>query len=246
LFEAKTNLSPATRDELLEYYTKVFHDVPSFNKKEFLKYYHGYVLIRMLQAFGAYGYRGYYERKHFFLKSIPPAVKNLEWFIQHVDLGIRIPQLWNCFEQIILSPFINEFEENAETLTINMNSFSYKNGIPLDNTEHGGGFVFDCRALPNPGKFEQYKSSTGKDDDVIAFLKDNPEVNQFLNNAYSLVESSIKNYEKRGFTNLMVNFGCTGGQHRSVYCAEKISERVKQNFDIKVILRHRELEKQLK
>ena len=243
LFEAKTDLAPEVRDELLDYYLEVYSRRGHFNQKEFLKYYNGYALIRMMQAFGAFGYRGYFERKHFFLQSIPPAVKNLGWFLQHAEPGVSIPHLWHCFEQIIRSDFIKDYEVPAEGLSVSINSFSYKNGIPADNTGNGGGYVFDCRALPNPGRYEQFKSYTGKDDTVIQFMKDKPEVLQFIDNVYPVIESTLKNYESRNFSHLMINFGCTGGQHRSVYCAEEISRKIQQHFNIRVKIRHRELEK---
>jgi hypothetical protein len=243
LFEAKTSLPESLRDELLEYYIEVFSKVQRFDKNNFLKYYHGFVLIRMLQALGAYGFRGYFERKHFFLQSIPPAVRNLKWFIENKDIAIRIPQLWNCFDQIINSDFIQDYEANPEGLTVSVNSFSYKSGIPLDNTGNGGGFVFDCRALPNPGRIDKYRNFTGKDLAVIEFFKDKGEMIQYIENVYSLIKTSLLNYKERKFTSLMINFGCTGGQHRSVYCAEEIADRIRNNFDVKIEVRHRELER---
>jgi aminoglycoside/choline kinase family phosphotransferase len=242
LFEAKTGLEPEIRNELLDYYIRVFSQKGQFNQKDFLKYYNGYALIRMMQAFGAFGFRGYFERKHFFLKSIPPAISNLKWFLLHAEPGVKIPHLWNCLEQLVASEVAKEYEETSEGLSVSINSFSYKKGIPADNTGYGGGFVFDCRALPNPGRYDQYKSFTGKDAGVIRFLKDRPEVLRFIDNVYAIIESSLKNYESRSFSHLMINFGCTGGQHRSVYCAEEISQRIRQQFKIKVNIRHRELE----
>ncbi len=242
LFEAKTSLSPEIRDELLGYYVEIFSRVPEFRAKDFVKYYPGFVLIRMLQALGAYGYRGYFERKHFFLQSIPAAVKNLEWFVIHGNQGIDTPQLLKCFDQIITSSFLSEFEDKSAVLTLRINSFAFKNGIPPDNTGNGGGFVFDCRALPNPGRLEKYKEYTGKDLCIIEFLGESPEVKAFIRNAYHLVEASVKNYRERNMTDLMVNFGCTGGQHRSVYCAEEVA-RLIQHHDLKVVVRHRELDK---
>ena len=243
LFEAKTSLKPEVRDELLDYYLEVFSREARFNQKEFLKYFDGYVLIRMMQALGAYGFRGYFERKHFFLQSIPPALINLDWFLKNIKLKVSIPQLWSCLTQIMESDFIKEYEAPAEDLNVSINSFSYKNGIPVDNTGNGGGYVFDCRALPNPGRFEQYQTFTGKDDPVIKFMKEKPEIKHFIDNVYSVIDSSLKNYESRNFLHLMINFGCTGGQHRSVYCAEEIAYRIKQNYRIRVHIRHRELEK---
>lgn len=243
LFEAKTSLKPEVRDELLDYYLEVFSRKARFNQKEFLKYFDGYVLIRMMQALGAYGFRGYFERKHFFLQSIPPALNNLDWFLKNIKLKISIPHLWSCLEQIIESDFIREYKAPAEELNVSINSFSYKNGIPADNTGNGGGYVFDCRALPNPGRLEKYQTFTGKDDPVIKFMKEKPEIKHFIDNVYSVIDSSLKNYESRNFSRLMINFGCTGGQHRSVYCAEEIAHRIKQNYRIRVHIRHRELEK---
>ncbi|MBN2214656.1 MAG: phosphotransferase [Bacteroidales bacterium] len=242
LFEAKTGLAPETRNELLDCYIRVYSRKGHINKREFLKYFNGYALIRMLQAFGAFGFRGYFERKHFFLQSIPPAVKNLEWFLQHVRLDVSIPHLRNSLEQLVRSDLIKDFKEPAEGLSVSVNSFSYKKDIPADHTGHGGGFVFDCRALPNPGRYDQYQSFTGKDEPVIQFLKEKPEVKQFIDNVYAIIEHSLKDYGSRSFSHLMINFGCTGGQHRSVYCAEEISRRIQKQFKIKVITRHRELE----
>ncbi|NJK86615.1 MAG: phosphotransferase enzyme family protein, partial [Bacteroidales bacterium] len=179
LFEAKTNLPLGIRQELLHYYVEVFSGVSGFNAEKFNKYFYGFVLVRMLQALGAYGFRGYFERKFFFLQSIPPAVKNLKWFIENVKLPVHLPQLMQCFEQIVNSGFLNEFEQSEKELTVSINSFSYKNGIPLDNTGNGGGFVFDCRALPNPGRLDQFKQSTGKDLNVINYLSEKEEVNLF-------------------------------------------------------------------
>jgi aminoglycoside/choline kinase family phosphotransferase len=242
LFEAKTNLPPAMREELLAYYIEIFSKVPEFDSENFSRYYYGFVLIRMLQALGAYGFRGYFERKHFFLQSIPPAVKNLKWFIENVKMDVHLPQLWKCFEQIVNSEFLKDYEQSPKELTVSVNSFSYKSGIPIDNTGNGGGFVFDCRALPNPGRFEQYKKFTGKDFTVIEFLNEKEEVKDFINLAFQMVQSSIKNYKERNFTSLTINFGCTGGQHRSVFCAEEMALRIKNSFDVKVNLRHRGLE----
>lgn len=242
LFEAKTNLSPSIREELLSYYIEVFSSVKGFDRENFSKYFYGFVLIRMLQALGAYGFRGYFERKYFFLQSIPPAVKNLQWFIENVKMDIHIPQLWNCFEQIVASNSLKEYGQMPKELTVSVNSFSYKSGIPVDNTGNGGGFVFDCRALPNPGRLDKFKDLTGKDLPVIEYLKEKEEVKQFADRVYQMIESSLKVYQERNFNSLMVNFGCTGGQHRSVFFAEEIARRIKENFNVTVNLRHRNLE----
>lgn len=242
LFEAKTQLTGELRQELLDYYIKINSKERSFNSKEFIKYYPAYILVRIIQAMGAYGYRGYYERKNFYLRSIPYAVRNIEWLSGNFNIGIKTPELFDCLKQIINSEALREYDDNQTELTVSVNSFSYRYGIPQDNSGNGGGFVFDCRALPNPGRHPQFSQFTGKDKPVIDFLKKEEEVTKFIDNTYSIIESSIKNYKERNFTDLMVNFGCTGGRHRSVYFAEKIAERIKGNFNIKIKLRHRGLE----
>ena len=242
LFEAKADLPFGLREELLEYYLAVNSARKEFSGKEFLKYYPAYILIRMMQAMGAYGFRGYYERKVFYLQSIPYAVRSLKWLLENKNPGIKIPELLSCFKQIINSEHLNEYYGNQEEFIISINSFSYKEGIPQDNTEHGGGFVFDCRAMPNPGRHEEFSRLTGKDHEVIKFLEKEEEVIKFTDNIYSVVEASILNYQQRNFTGLMINFGCTGGRHRSVYFAEQIAKRIKRNYKIKIKLRHRALE----
>lgn len=127
-------------------------------------------------------------------------------------------------------------------LTVTINSFSFKKNIPSDQSGNGGGFVFDCRAIHNPGRYDEYKSLTGKDDEVIAFLDNVPEMKLFLDNIFNIIDISIQNYIERDFSNLMVSFGCTGGQHRSVYCAEKLSDYLKNKYDINIITHHIEQE----
>jgi len=128
-------------------------------------------------------------------------------------------------------------------LTVHINSFSYKREIPKDKSGNGGGFVFDCRAIHNPGRYNEYKTLTGKDKKVIAFLDKETEMQEFLKDVFSIIDKSVKKYIERKFSNLMINFGCTGGQHRSVYSAEKLSEYLNNNYDIKVITKHIEQEK---
>ena len=242
LFEAKTKLTGDLRQELLDYYIRINSKERSFNSKEFIKFYPSYILVRIIQAMGAYGYRGYYERKNFFLRSIPYAVRNMGWLLSNFNTGIKTPELFDCLKQIINSEALREYDDDQTELIVSINSFSYRYGIPQDNSGNGGGFVFDCRALPNPGRHPQFSQFTGKDKPVVDFLKKEEEVKKFIDNTYSIIESSIKNYEERNFTNLMVNFGCTGGRHRSVYFAERIAERIKRNFNIKIKVRHRRLE----
>ncbi len=242
LFEAKTHLSCELREELLDYYITVNSKRKNFNSKEFIRYYPGYIFIRMIQAMGAYGFRGYFERKTFYLNSIPYAVRNLNWLLSNYDLKVKMPELSGCLQKITNSELLKEYEQHQAEYVISINSFSYKSGIPQDNSENGGGFVFDCRAMPNPGRYAQYSQLTGKDKSVVDFLEQEEEVRKFIDNAYSIVKASIINYQARNFTNLMINFGCTGGRHRSVYFSEQLANRIRHDFNIKIKLRHRALE----
>ncbi len=241
LYEAKANLPENLRRELLNYYLQVFSEFDFFDREEFQKYYPSFALIRQLQAFGAYGYRGYFEKKAFFLRSIPFGLKNLQEILVQVRETVDLPHL-----QEVLSGMITHFEEEIpEThkgkLTLAVNSFSYRKSMPDDYTGNGGGFVFDCRGLPNPGRYPEFKTKTGRDAEVSDYLGQHGEVEQFLQQVFRLTEISIRNYIQREFEHLMISFGCTGGQHRSVFCAERYAEWAKQEFDVEVVLRHREI-----
>ncbi len=241
LYDAKADLSNETRGILLEYYLDELQKYITIDKQKFSSFYYGYVIIRILQAMGAYGFRGFYENKPIFLQSIPYAINNLQWILENIKLPIRIPTLLSVLTKL---PEANKIKKivNTQKLIITINSFSYKKQIPIDNTGNGGGFVFDCRALPNPGRLEMFKSLTGKDYQVIDYLEQESIVKQFVENIFSIISISIDNYIDRGFCNLMINFGCTGGQHRSVYCAEKIAERIKQKYNLNILVRHIEQE----
>jgi RNase adaptor protein for sRNA GlmZ degradation len=193
-----------------------------------------------MQAMGSYGYRGYFERKELFLKSIPYAVENIGNLLKNNILPVNIPELNNVFKQILVNPDFRHQNIQSSRLHVEINSFSYKKSLPTDNSGNGGGFVFDCRFLPNPGRFEEYKSLTGQDEAVKTFLRKEKSVNQFLDEAFSIVKAAVKNYIHRDFEHLQVNFGCTGGQHRSVYCAEELALRLKKEFPIKISLTHLE------
>lgn len=243
LFQAKVNLSHEIREKLLAHYLVQLSKRIKVNSKEFEKYYYGYVLIRLLQTLGAYGFRGYYENKSHFLSSIPYALKNLQWLVENNHIAKKLPEFSSVIHAILKDEKLNTLSalQTDKKLKVTINSFSYKEGIPKDYSGNGGGFVFDCRSLQNPGKYPEYVNSTGLDDDVISFLSDKSDVKEFLLSVYSIVDESVKNYMKRDFKNLMVNFGCTGGQHRSVYCAERLAEHLKNNFDIEVELNHTRL-----
>jgi len=244
LFEAKTKLSDVIRQELLEYYLSVFSNAFTwFNSDKFLEYYYGFVYLRLMQAMGAYGFRGYIERKPLFLQSLPYAVKTLSWLIQYKPLPLKLTSLPGVFEKLIRLPKIKEYEISHDTFTVTISSFAYKNGIPQDNSGHGGGFVFDCRALNNPGRYEEFKGLTGKDQEVIDFLESKADVMEFFMNTLNIIEQTVKVYLDRGFKSLMVNYGCTGGQHRSVFMAERLSAYLKNKYAIHIVVIHHELEK---
>ncbi|MEE9450614.1 MAG: RNase adapter RapZ [Ignavibacteriaceae bacterium] len=240
LYDAKADLPQKIRDELVEFYIQISINKTKINREEFLRYYHGYILIRILQAMGAYGFRGLYEKKVHFLKSIPFAIKNLNWLLDKKLLPDGLPELQKSLRNIINNNELSKFEyhESLDKLKVTINSFSYKQGIPLDLSGNGGGFVFDCRALPNPGRLEKFKELSGRDKEVIVFLENETAVKDFLENVIKISENSIKNYIERKFTSLIINFGCTGGQHRSVYSAEKLADYLKNKFDINVELNH--------
>jgi hypothetical protein len=245
LFEAKTNLPPNFREELLNHYITILNQYLPISRENFLKHFYGYVYIRLMQAMGAYGFRGLYEKKELFLQSIPLALNHLEWLLENVTLPIKLPELTKVWQYLVESEYIRHLAKKQTALTININSFSYKRGIPTDESSNGGGFVFDCRAVHNPGRYEEYKTLTGKDEPVIHFFEKEPEMDQFLAGVYSLVSLSVQKYINRGFSHLMVNFGCTGGQHRSVYSAEMLQKYLThtyKNENIYIRLRHRELE----
>ena len=205
-----------------------------------------FVLVRTLQVLGAYGFRGYFEKKEHFLKSIPAAVENIRGLLSapldsYPYLGRVLGGIVAAFDRGELK-YLPEEEPSAgeKCLTVTVCSFSYKKGIPEDMSGNGGGYVFDCRSIHNPGRYPQYRSLTGKDAAVAKFLEDDGEVLRFLDNVYSLVDAHVSCYLERGFTHLMVCFGCTGGQHRSVYCAEKLAGHLSATPGVKVRLFHRE------
>jgi len=242
LYDGKADLPPELRDELLHYYLEQLANHISIAQNEFCKYYHGFVLIRILQALGTYGFRGYYEKKTHFLLSIPFAVKNLKFLLPKLEFTSKIPTLVGVIQQICESDFVAASLLPNDVLTVTITSFSYKKGIPQDMSSNGGGFVFDCRALPNPGRLPEYKNATGKEQKIIDYLEQFEEVKHFQHLTNQLVEQSIENYLARKFSHLMVNFGCTGGQHRSVYFAAKLAEHIKENYpNVNVVLRDREI-----
>jgi aminoglycoside/choline kinase family phosphotransferase len=241
LYDAKAEIPNQVRDELLDHYLNLLETNYGLNRSEFMKSFYAFVLIRIMQAMGAYGFRGLFEKKVHLIKSILPARKNLKYLLENGKLDFDIPHLHSVFENIITSDEFNIYEDRIlpnQKLSVTITSFSYKREIPIDLADNGGGYVFDCRGLNNPGRHLEYKLLNGRDPDVIKFLIENSNVNDFMSNIYPLVDSTIEKYLELGFKNLMVNFGCTGGQHRSVYCADKLYEHIKNKYDINVFLSH--------
>ncbi|MBP5364377.1 MAG: phosphotransferase [Bacteroidales bacterium] len=235
LYDAKADIPNDVRRELLDYYLE---RLTTGGSDQFVMHYYAYVLIRILQAMGAYGYRGFFERKTHFLRSIPFALANLKDLIDNHLPSITVPELLRVLNGICESEELRSIG-NSTRLKVRVCSFSYRHGIPVDNSGNGGGFVFDCRALPNPGKYEQYKQFTGRDQEVIDFFeREMDSMKPFIEATRQLVRQSVEKYISRGFTNLAVNFGCTGGQHRSVYCAEQMAQWLRSNYDVDVEVKH--------
>jgi aminoglycoside/choline kinase family phosphotransferase len=243
LYDGKADLPPELRRQLLDHYLDCLAGFIDLNRDAFMEHYYAYVCARILQALGAYGFRGFYERKPHFLESVPYALKNLRWLAEHVKLPIALPALLDALERMSASEKLQNLAAFPAGLTVRIFSFSFHHERPADEAGHGGGFVFDARSLPNPGREEQFRQLTGKDAAVIAYLDRHESVREFLSHAVSLVDSSVAAYRRRGFSNLMVSFGCTGGQHRSVYLAEQLAKHLRGMAGIEVVVRHAELEK---
>jgi aminoglycoside/choline kinase family phosphotransferase len=240
LFSPKTGLNRVQREVMLEYYIKQLEIYIPVNHDEFIDFYYSFVLIRILQALGAYGFRGIFEQKPNFRNSIPDAIENLKYLLDKDLLKIELPEIFRIIDHLATSEWAKRFELSENQLTVRITSFSYKKGIPADPSENGGGFVFDCRGLPNPGRLKEYQDLTGLDRPVIDYLEQYIEVIAFQQKAREIVKISIDDYLTRGFNHLSVSFGCTGGQHRSVYHAENFARWVENNFPVKVVLIHTE------
>ena len=237
LWQAKAQYPDTFKKELLEEYIDALCKYKPVDREYFFSQLHHFVLFRTLQVLGAYGFRGYFEKKPHFIQSVPYAIENLRQLLR--DEYPEYPYLCSVLRELTeLKQFKDELKKRQ--LTVKVMSFAYKKGIPDDPTGNGGGYVFDCRAVNNPGKYERYKPFTGLDEPVIRFLEEDGEIFPFLEHAYALVDASVKRYMERGFSNLSVCFGCTGGQHRSVYSAQHTAEHLNRKFGVKVVLIHRE------
>ncbi|HEV8525524.1 MAG TPA: RNase adapter RapZ [Terriglobales bacterium] len=242
LYDAKADLPPDLRQQLLDHYLDELAGFMELEREVFMRHYYAYVYVRIMQALGAYGFRGFFERKALFLQSVPYALKNVRWLLHSVELPIEVPTLMEAFKSMLASERLQGLPSEAEKMTVRIFSFSFHQGLPKDETSHGGGFVFDVRSLPNPGREERFKDFSGKDASVIEYLSQQESVHQYLANAVALVDVSVSNYQSRGFTDLMVSFGCTGGQHRSVYLAEQLATHLRARNGVEVMVRHLALE----
>jgi aminoglycoside/choline kinase family phosphotransferase len=242
LYDAKAAIPEGVREELLEHYLDSLERHVEVDRALFREHFRGYVLVRIMQAMGAYGYRGFFERKPRFLQSVPYAIDNIERLLETGLLPISLPELEAVFERLCNSATLRRPPvQPLPGLTVSIGSFSYKHGYPEDTAGHGGGFVFDCRALHNPGRYAEYTDLCGCDVPVIDFLERVPEVEDFWAHVTALVDSQVETYLKRGFTSLSVYFGCTGGQHRSVYFAERLARYLDEHYaEINVQVTHRE------
>ncbi|MDE7345763.1 MAG: phosphotransferase [Muribaculaceae bacterium] len=239
LWQARAGFDSELRIKMLDYFCDTFCKGNELKKKEMLSWLDEIIIFRTLQVLGAYGFRGLVQHKAHFLLSIPGALINLHELLERGALD-QYAELKKCCLAISSDSFMEKSSEYSG-LTVEIFSFSYKKGYPVDMSGNGGGFMFDCRALHNPGRFEKYRSLTGRDKAVIEFLEDKGEIQSFLKNAWSLIDTAIERYLSRGFTRLQVGFGCTGGQHRSVYSAERTSAHVSEKFpEVNVCLIHRE------
>lgn len=248
LWQARAELPVAWKNDLFEYYiTCVERELgASVDQERFTGQYHGYVLIRLLQVLGAYGFRGLFERKAHFLVSLPLALRNLRSFLEQHGLSITLPEFARLLKIVTSDEIIERFTplqaDDNTPLIVRIHSFSYRKGIPPDISGNGGGFVFDCRGLLNPGRFDEYKILTGRDKPVQQFFEQRSRMADFLNSIYTIVDISVEEYIRKGFRDLQVSFGCTGGQHRSVFAADSLARHLKNKFNVKIELSHIEQE----
>ncbi|MFN8282619.1 MAG: RNase adapter RapZ [Chitinophagales bacterium] len=243
LWQAGAKIPIDIKNELFDFYTEEVAKLIPIDKKDFKERYNGFVLIRILQVLGAYGFRGLIERRPHFIESIVPALENVKYFIDNIK---DLPELNSVLKQLVASDIFNykKYDGSQKKLEVEINSFSFKRGLPKEENGNGGGFIFDCRGLHNPGRYEPYKLLTGKDKPVIEFLETQSKAKEFLEHVWQTVDIAIENYLERDFEHLQINFGCTGGQHRSVYCAEQTAKHLKEKYNAKVKLKHIERELQ--
>ncbi|MCR4294904.1 MAG: phosphotransferase [Elusimicrobia bacterium] len=239
LYDAKADVPFDLRDELLDLYITEAGKLAPIDASEFKTLFPGFVLVRIMQAMGAYGLRGFHEKKPLFLQSIPYAIRNIEHVLATSGLPIEVPELTGVFKKLVGSSALRQFGAAKLRLTVRIQSFSYKNGMPKDRGGHGGGYVLDCRCLPNPGRKIEFKTQSGLDAPVIAFLSKEDAIDRWTRSAFSMIDQAVEDYGRRNFTDLLVAFGCTGGQHRSVYLAERLAKHLRDQ-GVSAVVTHRE------
>lgn len=243
LNQVKANLSDDSKKVLYNHYINELEKTLPGKKYEFELYYSDFEYFRLMQVMGAYGFRGKVQRKAHFLQSIAPAIESLKALMEKTPIADKLTELKQIFDQIIS---INDYQipTSKPGLTINVNSFSFKKkGIPLDTTGNGGGHVFDCRSLPNPGRIPELRDYTGLDKPIITYLESKIEMMDFIKNSKLIINQSVNNYLERKFDNLQINFGCTGGRHRSVYSASTIGKYLKETYpNANVVINHNEFD----
>lgn len=249
LFQAKAALPQKLRAELLEYYLHCLEQYIPVDRKVFKENYEGFVLLRSLQVLGAYGFKGFFQKKEHFLNSIPYALNNIEYWLNKSNFPLKIPELRKLLESISKKRIESERETmlnkfNNKCLTLHIRSFSYKKGLPEDVSKgHGQGYIFDCRIIHNPGRYEEYKHLSGLDDEVKKFLSKEQEMHDFLKPVFNILDQAVNKFIERDFEYLGINFGCTGGQHRSVFAAEAAALMLREKYghqNINIIIEHRE------
>lgn len=242
VYQSKANLPPEARKSILQSYMDALGQVMEFDREQFLSYYHGFVFIRLMQVLGTYGEQGLKQKKEYFRQSIPYALKNLGNLLETIAPPIEAPELWRLMRELSASGTEVHKERPENDFSILLSSFSYRSGMPPIGGDHGGGFVFDCRCIPNPGREEQYKEMTGLDQPVRAYLDAKEESDMFFRHIIALIDQAVESYLKRGFNSLAVSFGCTGGQHRSVYFTERLARELRSRSGLKLEVQHHGLE----
>lgn len=240
LYDSKAHIPQQVREILLDYYIEKFCAFTASDRSEFRRYIPGFTLIRLMQALGAFGYRGLYEQKPGFVQSIIPAVKDLSSILISDSLELELPELTAVVESLIATDRFDSLKE-PETLRITLNSFSYRNGLPIDRV-HGGGYIFDCRSLDGPAKLEGFRDSSGLDQNVKNFMDSDQNAASFLGNSLGLIFASIDSYKRKTYTSLSVSFGSTAGQHRSVYCVEMLAQKLREIEGIELVVMHRDIQ----
>lgn len=252
VWQAKARYPEWLKERMTDVYVNEMERLnPAFDSEGFREELPVFVLFRCLQTLGAYGFRGWIERKPHFLQSVPAGVDNLATLLANGKLSETFPHLGQIAiglkarfgseaEGKRREKYLHQIPAAENPLTVRVTSFSFKKGLPEDPSGNGGGFVFDCRAPHNPGRYEPYKKLTGLDAPVREFLESDGEIKPFIEECERIVDASVERYLQRGFTNLSVNFGCTGGQHRSVYSADAVARHLNDKYGVKVLLTHRE------